>query len=213
MLLLLGLAGLYLRTPARDRDLRALPPPVDEAAPAVAVLPFAVQDGALASWREGLVDLISIDLTGVAGLRSVDSRTLLARWRERVRGADIPELATAMDVADRAGARYAVVGSVIASGPDLLLTAERASGRGPPDARHRQVPGPRRQHLYPGGSADARDPAADPQRRGARAAPDRSGSNQHRLATGAEVLPGRRGVLPEVSIPERGGGLREGCGC
>ncbi len=123
MLLLLGLAGLYLRTPARDRDLRALPPPVDEAAPAVAVLPFAVQDGALASWREGLVDLISIDLTGVAGLRSVDSRTLLARWRERVRGADIPELATAMDVAERAGARYAVVGSLIANGPDLILTA------------------------------------------------------------------------------------------
>ena len=63
MLLLLGLAGLYLRTQARDRDLRALPPPADEAAPAVAVLPFAVQDGALASWREGLVDLVSIDLT------------------------------------------------------------------------------------------------------------------------------------------------------
>ena len=123
MLLLLGLAGLYLRAQARDRDLRALPPPVDEAAPAVAVLPFAVQDDALANWREGLVDLVSIDLTGVVGLRSVDSRTLLARWRERVRGADIPELATALDVAERAGARYAVVGSLIANGPDLLLTA------------------------------------------------------------------------------------------
>jgi serine/threonine-protein kinase len=123
MLLLLGLAGLYLRAQARERDLRAVPPPTDDAVPAVAVLPFAVQDDALAKWREGLVDLVSIDLTGVVGLRSVDSRTLLARWRERVRGADIPELATALDVADRAGARYAVVGSLIANGPDLLLTA------------------------------------------------------------------------------------------
>jgi DNA-binding SARP family transcriptional activator/TolB-like protein len=123
MLLLLGLAGFYWRTQARERTVRAPPPPAGEAAPGIAVLPFAVQDSALANWREGLVDLVSISLTGVAGLRSVDSRTLLARWRERVRGVDIPELATALDVAERAGARYAVVGSLIANGPDLLLTA------------------------------------------------------------------------------------------
>ncbi|HEX5963522.1 MAG TPA: BTAD domain-containing putative transcriptional regulator, partial [Gemmatimonadales bacterium] len=123
ILLLLGLAGLYLRTQARDRTLGAVPPPAGEAAPGVAVLPFAVQDGSLANWREGLVDLVSIDLSGVAGLRPVDSRTLLARWRERVAGADIPELATALEVAERAGARYAVVGNVIANGPDLLLIA------------------------------------------------------------------------------------------
>jgi DNA-binding SARP family transcriptional activator/TolB-like protein len=124
MLLLLGLAGLYLRTQARDRTLGALPPPTGEAAPGVAVLPFAVQDGALANWREGLVDLLSINLSGVTGLRAIDSRTLLARWRERVAGAEIPEMATTLQVAHRAGARYAVVGSVIASGSDLLLTAE-----------------------------------------------------------------------------------------
>jgi DNA-binding SARP family transcriptional activator/TolB-like protein len=123
LLLLLGLAGLYLRTLARDRDLRARPPPVDEAAPAVAVLPFAVQDGAPANWHDGLLDLLSINLRGVTGLRAVDSRTLLARWRERVPVQETPELATALDVAERAGARYAVVGSVMASGPDLLLTA------------------------------------------------------------------------------------------
>ena len=123
MLLLLGLAGLYLRTQARDRALRALPPPTGEAAPGIAVLPFAVQDTSLANWREGLVDLVSIDLSGVPGLRAVDSRTLLARWRERVEGAEIPELATVLEVAERTGARYAVVGSVIADGPDLLLTA------------------------------------------------------------------------------------------
>ncbi|HEU5042227.1 MAG TPA: BTAD domain-containing putative transcriptional regulator [Gemmatimonadales bacterium] len=120
--LLLGLAGLYLRMQPRDRMLDPSPPPASEA-PGIAVLPFAIEDVALANWREGLADLVSLDLSGVAGLRSVDSRTLLARWRERVRGADIPRLTTALEVAERAGARYAVVGSVIADGPDLLLTA------------------------------------------------------------------------------------------
>ncbi len=77
MLLLLGLAGLYLRTQAGDRTFGAAPPPAGGAAPGVAVLPFAVQDGSLAHWREGLVHLVSIDLSGVPGLRSVDSRTCL----------------------------------------------------------------------------------------------------------------------------------------
>jgi DNA-binding SARP family transcriptional activator/TolB-like protein len=122
MVLLLGIAGLFLRGPPRDRTL-ADPTPTVEAVPGIAVLPFAVQDSALANWREGLVDLVSIDLSGVAGLRAVDSRALLARWRERVTDAGTPELATALDVAERAGARYGVVGSVISNGPDLLLTA------------------------------------------------------------------------------------------
>jgi serine/threonine-protein kinase len=123
ILLLLGLAGLYLRTPPRQPTVRAPPPSTGEAVPSIAVLPFAARDSALANWREGLVDLVSLDLSGVAGLRPVDSRTLLARWRERVTGADTPELATALEVAERTGARYAVVGSVMANGPDLLLTA------------------------------------------------------------------------------------------
>jgi serine/threonine-protein kinase len=144
-LLLLGLTGLYLRTQARDRTFGAPPSTTAEAAPGVAVLPFAVQDSTLATWREGLVDLVSLDLSGVAGLRAVDSRTLLARWRERVAGTETPELATALEVAERAGARYAVVGSVIPSGPDLLLAAGvheiadrrmlgTARSQGPPDS-------------------------------------------------------------------------------
>jgi DNA-binding SARP family transcriptional activator/TolB-like protein len=121
-LLLIGLAGLYRQTQTH-RSAGLPQPPAIEAAPGIAVLPFAVQHDSLAKWGEGLVDLVSIDLGGVAGLRAVDSRTLLARWRERVEGTDVPELATALDVAERAGARYAVVGRVIADGPDLLLTA------------------------------------------------------------------------------------------
>jgi DNA-binding SARP family transcriptional activator/TolB-like protein len=123
LLLLLWPAGLYLRTQARDRTLSAPAPPAGEAAPAVAVLPFAVQEGALANWREGLVDLLSMNLRGVTGLRAVESRTLLARWREQVGDEETPELATALDVADRAGARYAVVGSLMVNGPFVVLSS------------------------------------------------------------------------------------------
>ena len=124
VLLLLGLAGLYLRTQSRDRALRAPPPPAGEAAPAIAVLPFAVQDGAPANWREGLVDLLSINLSGVTGLRAggqPNAARALARAGERTRKCRSSR--RRWNVAERAGARYAVVGSVMANGPDLLLTA------------------------------------------------------------------------------------------
>jgi DNA-binding SARP family transcriptional activator/TolB-like protein len=121
--LLLGGAVFYLRIQARERVLGATAAHNTAAAPGVAVLPFAVQDDALANWREGLVDLLSLDLSGVAGLRAVDTRTLLARWRERVAGGNIPDLSSSLGVAERAGASYAVVGSVIANGSDLLISA------------------------------------------------------------------------------------------
>jgi DNA-binding SARP family transcriptional activator/TolB-like protein len=123
LVLLLGIAGLSVRTHRPDGALGAPRAPASGAVPGIAVLPFAVQDDSLATWREGLADLVSLDLSGVEGLRPVEGRTLLARWRERVKDGDVPELGTALNVAERAGARYAVVGSVIADGPDLLLSA------------------------------------------------------------------------------------------
>jgi len=121
--LLLGLAGIRLRTESRHRTAAADALATGVPAPAIAVLPFALQDEALANWHEGLMDLVSMDLSGIPGFRAVDSRTVLARWREAVVGRDAPALATALDVAERAGGRYAVAGSVIADGPDLILTA------------------------------------------------------------------------------------------
>ena len=41
-------------------------------------------------WREGMVELLGTNLDGVAGLRSIDSRTVMARYREHVRGDDGP---------------------------------------------------------------------------------------------------------------------------
>lgn len=94
------------------------------AAPGIAVVPFRVTDRALEIWREGAVDLLSTNLDGVGGLRAIDSRTLFARWRESVPEGGEPDLATTLDVALRAGASYAIVGSAISIGPDVRLTAD-----------------------------------------------------------------------------------------
>ena len=120
--LLLALAAGQSRTQSRVRIAAAHPPAIGAPTPAIAVLPFASPDRQLSSWGEGLVDLISLDLSGIPGLRAVDSRTMLARWRERVATGGVPDLTTALDVAERTGARYAVMGSVMARGSDLVLT-------------------------------------------------------------------------------------------
>jgi tetratricopeptide (TPR) repeat protein len=93
------------------------------ASPGIAVLPFEVKDSGLDVWREGMVDLLSTNLDGVPGLRAIDSRTVLARWREGGREADAPDLETALDKARQMGARYAVLGGVVSSGTRIRLDA------------------------------------------------------------------------------------------
>jgi class 3 adenylate cyclase/tetratricopeptide (TPR) repeat protein len=94
------------------------------AAPAIAVLPFSVHGQHLDVWREGMVDLLSTGLDGAGGLRAIDSRTVLARWKQEV-GADTEvDLSRAILVARRTGARYALVGSAVAVGPEVRLVAD-----------------------------------------------------------------------------------------
>jgi tetratricopeptide (TPR) repeat protein len=122
--LLFGLAGLYVIV--QDRG-RTFGPPVaiaGDAAPGIAVLPFSVNDASLAKWREGMVDLLATNLDGITGLRTIDSRTVLARWRESVSGEQPPDLATSLEVARRTGARYALVGSAVSSGAGMRLAAD-----------------------------------------------------------------------------------------
>ena len=96
----------------------------ENAAPGVAVLPFTVNDPELARWKEGMVDLLSTNLDGAGGLRAIDSRTVLARWRERVPDNGVADLPTALDIARRAGGRYGLVGSAVSSGASMRLAAE-----------------------------------------------------------------------------------------
>lgn len=130
----------------RDRGPRLSPERLlaADAAPAIAVLPFTVRGEAMEIWREGMVDLLSTGLDGAAGLRTISSRTLLARWREQVPDDQPPDLATTLQVAWTAGARYALVGSAVAIGPNVRLVADaydidtgerlgQAQVEGPPD--------------------------------------------------------------------------------
>ncbi|HUE95655.1 MAG TPA: adenylate/guanylate cyclase domain-containing protein, partial [Longimicrobiaceae bacterium] len=131
------LTGLYV---ARRDHRPALTP--DEAAaaeemafaadadPGIAVLPFWVNDAELETWREGMVDLLSVNLDGMPDLRAIDSRTLLARWEEAVPDTARADLATSLAVARRTGARYALLGTVVAVGSNLRLTAEVYEARG-----------------------------------------------------------------------------------
>jgi tetratricopeptide (TPR) repeat protein len=142
--ILFGFAGLWVVIQDRGRSFSP-DEALADAAPGVAVLPFSVQGEGLDVWREGAVDLVGSNIDGAGGLRAIDSRTLLARWHETVKEGEQPDLATSLDVARRTGARYALLGSAIALGRDLRLTADIydvASGKnlgqaqveGPPDS-------------------------------------------------------------------------------
>lgn len=122
--MLFGLAGLYVLV--QDRGKSLAPPEAiagEDAAPALSVLPFEVRGEGLEVWREGMVDALSTNLDGAADLRAIDSRTVLARWRESVEGETSPDLQTSIGIARATGARWALVGNVIAAGSGVRLSA------------------------------------------------------------------------------------------
>ncbi|MDH3289442.1 MAG: hypothetical protein OEO20_03550 [Gemmatimonadota bacterium] len=92
------------------------------AAPGVAVLPFTVRGPEMELWREGLVDLLSVNLDA-PDLRAIDSRSVLARWQELVGETAEPDLETVLDVARATDARHAVIGTAVSTGRDVRLTA------------------------------------------------------------------------------------------
>jgi tetratricopeptide (TPR) repeat protein len=122
--LLAAVALLSLLRPVRPSG--ALTPPADPTSrpPAIAVLPFTVRGPGLEVWREGMVDLLSRGLDGAAGIRAIDSRTLLARWHQDVGDKTLADLALALGVARRTQARYALVGSAVAAGTRIRLGAD-----------------------------------------------------------------------------------------
>ncbi len=124
-LLLFGFAGLYIVIKDQGRSLAPTEAIASsDALPGVAVLPFAVTGGELAEWREGMVNLLSTNLDGAAGLRAINSRTVMARWDEVAGGDDRVDEATSLRVAEATHARYALLGSAVGIGPSVRLTAD-----------------------------------------------------------------------------------------
>jgi len=107
----------------RGQSNRPEPSQSASTAPAVAVLPFEVRGEDLEVWREGMVDVLTANLDGVAGLRAIDSRTVLVRWQRETGGEDTLDLGRAIAVARETGAGYAVLGSVVPGGPGLRVSA------------------------------------------------------------------------------------------
>jgi serine/threonine-protein kinase len=102
-------------------------PPRDSAAtddvPVVAVLPFGMSGAEVGLQPADMVELLTMNLDGLGGLRAVSARTLLQRWQERVGDAASADLPTMLDVARAVEARYALTGSVVAVGSGMRLAA------------------------------------------------------------------------------------------
>ncbi len=113
-----------------------------DAGPGIAVLPFSVHGEGLEAWSEGMVDLLSTDMNGVGGLRAIDSRTVMARWRETVPGTREADRATALEVAQVTGARYALLGSAVLMGQAVRLSADIYSAENGDRVGSVQVEGP-----------------------------------------------------------------------
>jgi tetratricopeptide (TPR) repeat protein len=124
--LLFGGAGVYvLVTGGVAPRLGPTEVAAGEAATGIAVVPFNVTGGQdLALWREGMVDLLSTNLDGLGGFRTIDSRTVMARWHEKVRGDAPPDLRTVLEAAAATDARYGLVGALVGNPAGIRLSAE-----------------------------------------------------------------------------------------
>lgn len=123
-MLLGGAAGVYRfsREPGSFLAERAS---AHEAGVGIAVLPFSVTGGDdLEVWREGMLDLLATNLDGVGGLRTIDPRTMMARLRELDAAGPDADLRLLLEAGRRANARYALLGSVVALGSSVRLSAE-----------------------------------------------------------------------------------------
>lgn len=117
VLLLLAAVGAvwYLSIGGRES------PGIDERT--VAVLPFQVSGSGADAWRDGMVTLLSTNLDGAAGLRTVADRAVFAALEEQGYGAETTSTEQALEVARQVGGGYAVVGSASQLGEELRLTA------------------------------------------------------------------------------------------
>jgi TolB-like protein len=123
--LLFGGTGLYVGFSGGSNLLGPQEAGAELAAAGIAVVPFAVTGGEeLELWREGLVDVLSTNLDGMGGFRTIDSRTVLAQWRDRVAGDDSPDLRTALEVAGQTGARYGLVGNLVGNPAGIRVSVE-----------------------------------------------------------------------------------------
>jgi tetratricopeptide (TPR) repeat protein len=121
--LLFGGAGMYVGLTKGGLSLGPAKASASEAAEGIAVVPFEVRGQDLEIWREGMMDLLANGLDGVGGFRTIDTRTLMARWNSLVGDATTADLDATLRVARAVGARFALEGSVVGLGANVRLVA------------------------------------------------------------------------------------------
>ncbi len=100
---------------------------VVKGAESIAVLPFNASGPGVELLGEGMVDLLSTNLNSVGGIRAVEPRTVLARWKKDGEPGDI-EGALALARGVKAGS--VVLGSIVATGSRVRISADLYGGDG-----------------------------------------------------------------------------------
>ena len=203
ILLTIGLSAVWLEVR------KSAAPPADSSA--FAVLPFRAVGPGLDLWREGLVDLLTINLDGAGGLRAIAPRTVLSRWHREV-GSSEADQEQALQVARGVGARYALSGSIVGGGVSLRLTAELMDlDEGTVEARaHAEGPADSVPALVDRLSLDLLS-AGLPDRTGHRVAPDLGRVTTRSLKALKHFLTGEqlfRGGLADSALAEYQGAIK-----
>jgi tRNA A-37 threonylcarbamoyl transferase component Bud32/tetratricopeptide (TPR) repeat protein len=106
----------------------------------IAVLPFSVRGGEGTDYLdEAMVDLLSTKLSGVGGLRSVDQHALMSYINTLGEGPF--DLERGRAVAEHFGAGLFILGSVLAAGSDLNISARLYDPSGGTEVVAREVEG------------------------------------------------------------------------
>ncbi len=113
--------------------------PVMAGAESIAVLPFSVSGAGVELMGEGMVDLLSTNLNAVGGIHAIEPRTVMARIKQAGLGSGI-DLEAALRIARDVKAQAALLGSIVASGSRVRLSAD-LYGQDGKSLAHAQVDG------------------------------------------------------------------------
>jgi serine/threonine-protein kinase len=115
------------------------PGPIVAGAETIAVMPFSTTGAGVELMGEGMVDLLSTNLNAVGGIRAIEPRTVMARLKKAGLGPGL-DLEAALGVARSVKAQAAVLGSVVATGARVRVSAD-LYGQDGKSLAHAQVDG------------------------------------------------------------------------
>jgi serine/threonine-protein kinase len=98
--------------------------PVVAGAESIAVLPFSTSGAGVELMGEGMVDLLSTNLNSVGGIHAVDPRIVLSRWKKQGVSGGGADVETALGIARAVKAQAALVGSIVATGSRVRMSAD-----------------------------------------------------------------------------------------